>query len=76
MSLYRLIFMPGYKEYRMNTRTESWHVFCNKRENNVKKRMGYAMNTKKFAKVNEQIPGPKAATLLERRQNIVPKGVK
>ncbi len=33
------------------------------------------MNTKKFAKVNEQIPGPKAASLLERRQNIVPKGV-
>lgn len=49
--------------------------FAIKRENNVKKRMGYAMNTKKFAKVNEQIPGPKAASLLERRQNIVPKGV-
>ena len=47
--------------------------FAIKRENNVKKRMGYAMNTKKFAKVNEQIPGPKAASLLERRQNIVPK---
>ncbi len=49
--------------------------FAIKRENNVKKRMGYVMNTKKFAKVNEQIPGPKAASLLERRQNIVPKGV-
>ncbi len=47
--------------------------FAIRRENNVKKRMGYAMNTKKFAKVNEQIPGPKAASLLERRQNIVPK---
>src|SRR6478735_7322275 len=36
--------------------------FAIKRENNVKKRMGYAMNTKKFAKVNEQIPGPKGAS--------------
>lgn len=32
------------------------------------------MNTK-FAKVSEQLPGPKAAALVERRQNIVPRGV-
>ncbi|MDH2889848.1 4-aminobutyrate--2-oxoglutarate transaminase [Bacillus cytotoxicus] len=33
------------------------------------------MSIKKYAKVNEQIPGPKAASLLERRQNIIPRGV-
>lgn len=33
--------------------------FAMKRENNVKKRMGYVMNIKKFAKVNEQIPDRK-----------------
>ncbi|CAM4307175.1 4-aminobutyrate aminotransferase [Bacillus manliponensis] len=29
----------------------------------------------KFAKVSEQFPGPKAADLVERRQNIIPRGV-
>ena len=40
-----------------------------------KEKDGVRNEHKKFAKVNEQIPGPKAASLLERRQNIVPKGV-
>lgn len=36
--------------------------------------MGERMHTK-FAKINEQFPGPKAEALVERRQNIVPRGV-
>lgn len=32
--------MPGYKEYRINARKESWHTFCNKKRKQCKEKDG------------------------------------